>query len=138
MSDYVKQLEAQNEELRQKLAKSQKENEDNFIELSLYNFSWLESRDFPQLSFNPPEGEIVVNAIHTYQCDAYIAAVVFFDGDRKEWRIDCKTNIMSRDNTGFATAQAAMDYVTTHFNTRLENIRAGRRRALTGEAQWTT
>ena len=138
MSDYVKQLEAQNEELRQKLAKSQKENEDNFIELSLYNFLWVESRDFPQLSFNPPEGEIVVNAIHTYQCDVYTAAVVFFDGDRKEWLIDCKNRITDRDNTGFSTAQEAKEYVTTHFNTRMENIRAGRRRALTGEAQWTT
>jgi hypothetical protein len=137
MSDYVKQLEAQNEELQQKLSESQVENDNYSAELNVYKPYWVVHKDFsgPSLSGadDPPP---VFDDYYSYECDMFVFASVFFDKERRLWIIECEK--IPRDNEGFVTAKEAMDAVVKMFEFRLDNIIASKRRALTGEAQWTT
>lgn len=128
-SDYTQQLEVQNEELKEKLGKALKENEDYALTQSLYRFMWIESSDMPLAGYGSSEENIIVNALYTYQCGVYTSAVVFFDSERNEWLIEYKSHDDPRDNVGFKTADEARACVETRHATRMENLHAARRRS---------
>lgn len=131
MNDYIKQLEAQNEELQRMLAKEQADNELMKVDHKIFTtMMWHEhTRPVDSNDVTLQLYSMCVRKEYIWSSLMFDIANVFYDEGRKAWNIHYYSPSVCEDVIDFMTPERARAHVEKKFCDKLENLRESKRRA---------